>query len=113
MSVCQCEGACCCLLVRVLLASEKALDRVERGPRGEGEGEGEGERGWNNKGWWKMTSFMKEGFLKAPHLTEKAVPCTRNHPPLLLTPGCPGRADTLKPLTAAPWVGMAYIYFYL
>lgn len=72
MSVCQRKGACCCLLVHVLLASEKALDRVKRGPRGEGEGEGE--RGWNNDGWWKMTSLVKEGFLKEPHLTEEAVP---------------------------------------
>ena len=44
MSVCRCEGACCCLLVCVLLASEKASDGVKREPRGEGKGLTERER---------------------------------------------------------------------
>ena len=68
------------MLVFVPLASEKALDRVKRGP-GEGKRERqrvrEGDMGWNNKGRWKMTSLVKEVFLKAPLLTEEVVPWTR------------------------------------
>lgn len=116
MRVCQCEGACCCLLVCVFLASEKALDRVKRGPRGERKRERESRRrGWNNKGWWKMTSLVKEVFLKAPHLTQAAMPYRQDcPPPLPLThrvPGCTGKADSLKPLTAAPWVGSCVFTF--
>lgn len=54
-----------------------------------------------------MTSLLKESFLRAPHLTEEAVPYRGDHPPLPLTPGvpsCPGRVDSLEALTAAPWV---------
>lgn len=72
-------------------------------------------RGWNNKGWWKMTSLVKEVFLKAPHLTQAAMPYRQDcPPPLPLThrvPGCTGRADSLKPLTAAPWVGSCVFTF--
>lgn len=88
----------------------------------EGPGEKEKEResrrrrrGWNNKGWWKMTSLVKEVFLKAPHLTQAAMPYRQDcPPPLPLThrvPGCTGRADSLKPLTAAPWVGSCVFTF--
>ncbi len=105
--------ACVCSL-----GIRKGLGRSEERAQGRGtkrERERKRERRWNNKGWWKMTSLVKEGFLKAPHLTEEAVPYRRDRPPPLpLTPGvpgCPGRADSLKALTAAPWVGFCVFTF--